>query len=82
MTGLTWKSKLVLRAAMSVDYLEFRAKFQTNVPSGVFRSLVRRGYLRNHPKGWEVTPEGRALNPWWSEEDRNALVLEEMRKAS
>jgi hypothetical protein len=67
---------------MSVDYLPFRAKIQTNIPTGVYRSLVRHGYLRHHKYGWEITEEGRALNPWWSEEDRKALALENIRNAA
>jgi hypothetical protein len=79
---LTWRQKLVLRATMGVDYLPLRAQLQANIPTGVYRSLVRRGYLRKHSRGWVITPEGRALNPWWAEEDRRALILENMRKAS
>ena len=79
---LTWRQKLVLRAALSVDYLDFRTRLQANIPEGVYRSLVKRGYLRKHKHGWELTPEGRALNPWWSEDDRKALILENMKRAA
>lgn len=80
--NLTWRQKLVLRAALSVDYLELRTQLQANIPTGVFRSLVKRGFLRQHKKGWELTEKGRALNPWWSEEDKQALIRENMRKAA
>ena len=35
-------------------------KLQINIPYGVWSSLVDRGFLRHHPMGWEITPEGRA----------------------
>lgn len=59
---LSWRQELVLKAAASVDYLPWRHTFVETpgtIPHGVYRSLVMHGYLRHHPCGYEVTPEGR-----------------------
>jgi hypothetical protein len=82
MNGLSWRQKLILRAAQGVDYLPIRARMQINIPHKVWLSLVSHGYLRQHPLGWEITPEGRALTLWWTEEDRKALAKYKMRMAS
>jgi hypothetical protein len=51
---------LILKAASRVDYLPYRTEFQINLPHGVWRSLVIRGFLYRTKDGWEITPEGRA----------------------
>lgn len=58
---LSWSQYLILQAAYYVDYLPFRVQVQSNLPFGVWRSLVARGYLRHHMWGWTITPEGRAV---------------------
>lgn len=58
---LSWGQHLILQAASQVDYLPFRVQVQSNLPFGVWRSLVARGYLRHHQWGWTITPEGRAV---------------------
>ena len=48
-------------AAAQVDYLDFRSHRQVNMPTGVWRALVGRGFLRPVKLGWQITKEGRAL---------------------
>jgi hypothetical protein len=71
--GFSWQQKLVLRAAASVDYLPYRLRTKANLPYGVYASLVDRGYLQPNPCGWELTPEGRALNLWWTDHDKRKM---------
>lgn len=58
---LSWGQDILLRAAAKVDYLEFRSLRQINLPTGVWRSMVRRRLLRQTKHGWEITEEGRTL---------------------
>lgn len=58
---LSWAQEIVLQAATQVDYLDFRSHRQVNLPTGVWRSLVRRGFLRPVKYGWQITVEGQAL---------------------
>lgn len=53
----------MLEAAARVDYLPFRAQLQvfSNIPYGVWRSLVGKGLLRHVKGGWQITNKGRAL---------------------
>lgn len=55
---LSWAQHLVLSAASKVDYLTF-GRPRHNLPYGVFRGLVHRGLIRQHPYGWQVTDKGR-----------------------
>ena len=52
---------LILKAASEVDYLPISARHQSNLQTGVWRSLVTHGYLSPVPDGWEITPEGRRV---------------------
>ena len=50
-----------MQAANRVDYLDFRCPRQISLPTGVWRSMVRRGLLRQTKHGWHITEEGRTL---------------------
>lgn len=52
---------LILTAAANVDHIGFETG--SNIPHGVFRSLVIHGLLRHHPHGYEITDMGRAKAP-------------------
>lgn len=52
---------LILKAASEVDYLPIRARHQSNLQTGVWRSLVTHGYLSPVPDGWQITLEGRRV---------------------
>jgi hypothetical protein len=59
---LTWQQELVLTAAAQADCIPFRNFVDEGpgmIPNGVYRSLVIRGLLRQHPLGFEITDEGR-----------------------
>ncbi len=58
---LTWRQKLILKAAADVEYIPLRFSLPdvSNIPTGVWYSLRDRGLLRLHPLGFEITPEGR-----------------------
>ena len=61
---LTWRQTLVLKAALQVDYLPVTSFRACNIPYGVFRALVYRGFLRQTEKGWEATDKGRDKGVW------------------
>jgi hypothetical protein len=50
-----------LEAASKVEFLPYRAEFQINIEHGVWRSLIRRGYLEHVRGGWRITPEGKTV---------------------
>ena len=58
---LSWGQDILLQASSRVSYLDFRCPRQINLPTGVWRSMVRRRLLRQTKHGWEITEEGRTL---------------------
>jgi hypothetical protein len=75
----TWRQKLVLRAASAVDYLPFPTSgTNLNIRTGVYRTLVKRGFLATHRRGWVLTNEGKKLTLWWDERDREANAREDV----
>jgi hypothetical protein len=56
---LTPFQHLILLAAAGVDLDDWIPAFAV-VPHGVYRSLVIRGLLRPHPRGYAITDEGRS----------------------
>ena len=58
---LSWGQDILLQAASNVDYLDFRCLRQINLPTGVWRSMVRRKLFRQTKHGWQITEEGRTL---------------------
>ena len=59
MRELSDLQKVIVQAAAMVDYLGHKS---SNIPAGIFKGLVSpRGLLRDHPLGYEITNEGRAV---------------------
>lgn len=58
---VSWAQALLLRAAANVDCLPFRARWQVAFNAGVWRSLVKRGLLRQCSEGWQITEQGRSV---------------------
>ena len=53
--SFSWEQSLILCAASMVDHIGYGG---SNIPHGVFKGLVIRGFLAPHPRGYEITPEG------------------------
>jgi hypothetical protein len=60
----SWRQEVVLKAAAQAECIEFRHHFRDitgQIPYGVYRSLVIKGYLRHHPLGFAITDDGRRI---------------------
>ena len=57
----TWQQELVLKAAAQAECIPFQPFVDEGpgmIANGVFRSLVIKGFLQQHPFGFQITPEG------------------------